>query len=303
MNAPGAHGASPAGQWPVNECVAVFGSGLTRGDDGILHGSGSKDVSYPTDGNENCFSVEEDSFWFRHRNECIVSVVKNFPPLNREFIFDIGGGNGYVSKGLSDAGFDVVLVEPGTQGALNARRRGLTNVICATLESASFHPRSMAAIGLFDVVEHIEDDLAFLRSIRELLKDGGRLYATVPAYSMLWSSEDEKAGHFRRYSLGEICTLLVSAGLNVEFSSYIFKYLPVPIFLLRALPHRFGMSRSTDAQRDRIGDHRPGSGVLSRLLEAMLKRELESLAMNRPIRFGGSCLVVASVPGRENSRV
>ena len=303
MNAPGAHGANPAGQLSIAECIASMGSGLVRGDDGILFGPVSKDVSYPWDGNENCFSVEEDSFWFSHRNECIISIVKNFPPLNREFIFDIGGGNGYVSKGLSDAGFDVVLVEPGKQGALNARRRGLKNVVCATLDSAKFHPRSMAAIGLFDVVEHIEDDLAFLRSTRELLKDGGRLYATVPAYSMLWSSEDEKAGHFRRYSMGAICTRLVSAGLKVEFSSYIFKYLPLPIFLLRALPHRFGLSSFIDSQRDRIGDHRLGGGVFSRLLEAMLKRELGNLAMNRPIRFGGSCLVVASVPGRENSRV
>ena len=90
-----------------------------------------------------------------------------------------------VSLALARAGFDIALVEPGCTGAANAKRRGLETVICATADTAEFKPHSLSAIGLFDVVEHIEDDFSFLRSLRGLMKEKGRLYITVPAYSFL----------------------------------------------------------------------------------------------------------------------
>ena len=65
--------------------------------------------------------------------------------------------------------------------APNAVKRGLTNVVRGTLADARFHPRTLGAVGLFDVIEHIEDDVAFLRAIRPLLMDGAPVYLTVPA--------------------------------------------------------------------------------------------------------------------------
>ncbi len=173
-------------------------TGLKLGKDGIWYGIDTQDISYPPDGNEACFAIEDSSFWFRHRNNCIISAVRSYPPENKGTIFDIGGGNGFVSLGLANSGFDVALVEPGRTGASNAKRRGLKTVICATTESARFKPHSLSAVGLFDVVEHIEDDLSFLRFFRSLLKQGGRLYMTVPAYSFLWSEEDVLSGTFQK---------------------------------------------------------------------------------------------------------
>jgi len=57
-----------------------------------------------------------------------------------------------------DAGLEVVLVEPGSAGAANARRRGIRHVVCAALEDAGFIPASLPAISLFDVVEHMKED-------------------------------------------------------------------------------------------------------------------------------------------------
>ena len=51
-------------------------------------------LSYPSDGNDQCFRVEDSSYWFGHRNTCIVELVRQFPPNG--LIFDIGGGNGFV---------------------------------------------------------------------------------------------------------------------------------------------------------------------------------------------------------------
>ena len=76
---------------------------LIIGDDGIWYAPDNQNISYPSEGNENCLAVEDNSFWFRHRNNCIVSVVKSYPPEDNGTIFDIGGGNGFVSLGLTSS--------------------------------------------------------------------------------------------------------------------------------------------------------------------------------------------------------
>lgn len=53
---------------------------LEMSDDGIWICPESNDVSYPEDGHARNFLVEDKSFWFRYRNECIVAAVKNFYP-------------------------------------------------------------------------------------------------------------------------------------------------------------------------------------------------------------------------------
>ena len=274
--------------------IQSISTGLKLGDDGIWYShQDNQNISYPSDGHENCFAVEDGSFWFRHRNNCIASIVKTYPPQDNGTIFDIGGGNGFVSLGLANAGFDVALLEPGSVGAYNAKKRGLKNVICASTDTAKLKQNSLPAVGLFDVIEHIEDDLAFLQSIRNLMKKGGRLYATVPAYSFLWSEEDIFAGHFRRYALEELSKVLESAGFQVEFSSYIFRFLPVPIFLLRTLPYKMGLFKTQRNEKSASRDHATKGGAMAKILSSILHREIENLDNERAMRFGGSCLVVA----------
>ena len=49
------------------------------------------------------------------------------------------------------------------------------------------------------------------------MKENGRLYATVPSYSFLWSEEDILAGHFRRYTLkGLSKTCLIQVVLELQ---------------------------------------------------------------------------------------
>lgn len=267
---------------------------LRLGSDGIWYGAAAPGISYPSDGNDACFGVEEGSFWFKHRNDCIIAAVKRLPPSPNEPLFDIGGGNGFVAKGLANAGLEVVLLEPGLAGAANAKKRGLPHVICATTDSAKIRPGTLAAVGLFDVVEHMEDDVAFLKSIKTLMKPGGRIYATVPSYSCLWSAQDRAAGHFRRYRAASICNVLEAAGFKVEFFSYIFRVLPIPIFLLRALPFRLGWSTAGSASKPNFRTHAAGGRPANRLISWLLRGEVDKLRDGQPMRFGGSCLVVAT---------
>ena len=268
-------------------------SGLQLGEDGIYYAIGSEAISYPEEGNEACFQIEDQSFWFRHRNDCIRELVRNFPPRGRGPIFDVGGGNGFVAKGLMDAGWDVVLVEPGPSGARNAKKRGLEHVICGTTHSAGFKNSTLPAIGVFDVVEHIEDDLCFLHHLRDLLEPGGMLYLTVPAYNFLWSHEDVDAGHFRRYTVGGMNKKLAEAGLKPVFGTYIFSFLPLPVFLFRTLPYRLGLARTGSAGKEVRRDHSQKQGLLGAMIVRSFELEVKKIRVGKTIRFGGSCLVAA----------
>lgn len=269
---------------------------LKLGDDGIWYSRETQDIFYPLDGNESCFAIEDSSFWFHHRNNCILSIVKSYPPIDNETIFDLGGGNGFVSLDLAKAGFDVVLVEPGKVGATNAKKRGLKNVICATTESAKIKQNSFPAVGLFDVIEHIDEDVSFLQSIRRLMKTNGYLYATVPSFQFLWSEEDVFAGHFRRYNLENMHKMFNSSGFEVVFASYIFRFLPIPIFLLRTLPYKIGLSKKKRKPKNIARDHTMKGGLTSHVLNAILRSEVDNLNKRKSMRFGGSCLVVAKNP-------
>jgi SAM-dependent methyltransferase len=72
--------------------------------------------------------------------------------------------------------------------------------------------------GLFilDVLEHIENDAAFMRSAHAHLKPGGFLVLNVPGSRKLFSRYDEVAGHVRRYEPENLAALAVEAGFNVE---------------------------------------------------------------------------------------
>jgi 2-polyprenyl-3-methyl-5-hydroxy-6-metoxy-1,4-benzoquinol methylase len=263
---------------------------LQLGDDGIFYAAASEAISYPEEGNETYFQIEDQSFWFRHRNDCIRELVRNFTPQGP--LFDVGGGNGVVAKGLMDEGWEVVLVEPGPSGARNAKRRGLEHVICGTTHSAGFKNGSLPAIGVFDVVEHIEDDLSFLRHLWDLLEPAGMLYLTVPSYNFLWSHEDVDAGHFRRYTLSSMKLKLVAAGLKPVFGTYIFAFLPLPVLCFRTLPYRVGEQR-IKSEKISAKDHVVSQGVFSRLLTKLLGCELNFIKHNKSLAFGGSCLMAA----------
>ena len=271
--------------------LADYASNISKKPDGIWYANRIEPVSYPSKGNDQCFGIEDKSFWFQHRNACIIELVKKFPPRGKGPIFDVGGGNGFVAKGLMDAGWDVVLVEPGPSGARNAQKRGLQNVVCATTQSAGFKPGSMPAIGVFDVVEHIDDDVEFMNHLHELLEPGGMLYLTVPAYNFLWSDADVEAGHFRRYSLGSLGRALEEVGFKIAFGTYIFRVLPLSVFLCRSLPFRMGIKGMLAAQDRASRAHGTHHSFAVGVIRRMLLTEVNRISGARKMPLGGSCLV------------
>lgn len=246
-------------------------------------------ISYPEEGNQNCFQIEEDSFWFKHRNNLLITLINKF--CKNKVFFDVGGGNGFVSKGVQNSGIETVLIEPGVEGCLNAQKRGVNHIICSTLSEAGFTKNSLDAIGLFDVVEHIEDDSSFLEDCNHFLKSQGYIFITVPAYSFLWSHDDVYAGHFRRYTLKSIQSVLERSGFKISYKTYIFSFLPLPIFLFRTLPSKMRKYKPIELSKSQ-NEHKK-KGLMSKVLDLVLKREEHKINNLKMIPFGGSCLIVA----------
>ncbi len=247
-------------------------------------------ISYPETGNKVCFQVEENSFWFKHRNNCILEVLSAYPPGG--VLFDVGGGNGYVSLALQKSGMDTVLVEPGETGVANAKVRGVRPIVHATLQDAGFKRHMLPAVGMFDVLEHIQEDVAFLETIHAVLQPSGRLYLTVPAYQWLWSVVDDDSGHYRRYTIKSLSKVLTRAGFDVEFASYFFVAMVAPIFFFRHLPSSLGIRKSRKLE-DYTGELSQSSVWMNHLLVGLLSPELGILGRKKALRLGGSCIMVA----------
>ncbi|HEY9140980.1 MAG TPA: hypothetical protein VIN93_08815 [Bryobacteraceae bacterium] len=194
---------------------------------------------------------------------------------------------------IQESGQEVVFVEPGLTGAQNAVKRGVRQVVRATVEGAEVSPETLPAVGLFDIVEHIRDDSGFLTGINRLVIPGGRVYITVPAYQWLWSGEDILAGRLRRHAVRTLCRLLEDTGYAVEFATYFFGFLPLPILLRRVLPYRLGLAPKKLSEEAIRSDHELSHPLAGRILETLPRWELSRIAELCPLRMGGSCMAVA----------
>jgi SAM-dependent methyltransferase len=267
---------------------------LTVLDSGVLARSvDPRTIAYPESGNALAMEVEDESFWFRHRNRVITALLQRYPPAGP--IWDVGGGNGFQTRHLERAGYDVVMVEPGPVGCENARGRGVGTVIRSTLEELALPSHSIAALGYFDLLEHLEDPHPLLHESLRVLRSGGRAYLAVPAYNWLWSHEDTFAEHKRRYTARTLSDVLGLAGFDVEYLSYYFRPLVIPVFLLRALPYRMSKRKGSEKDSFNPGEHTP-SGLARSLIDHLLEREHRWLASGSRRRVGASLLCVARRP-------
>ena len=249
----------------------------------------NKETLFPEGGHQAYEEVEARSFWFRHRSAALLATFLGFPPPGR--LLDVGGGTGFVARCLEDAGFDATVIEPDPAGAEIARKKGV-EVVNSTFGDAAISDGSVAAIGAFDVVEHLADDTEIFQTFARALQPGGRLYLTVPAYSWLWSPIDDYTGHHRRYSARSLKEKVEAAGFAPLYDTYLFMWMVAPLLLLRSLPSRLGV-RTYNTPDDLADDHVELRGPIGRIINYALSAELWWLKRGRRLPTGTSLLVVA----------
>jgi len=82
---------------------------------------------------------------------------------------------------------------------------------------------------MLDVLEHAEDDKATLADITmNFLQPRGHILLSVPAYSALYSSHDDKLGHKRRYAPARLRAMVRDAGLEIVDHGELFASLLLP---------------------------------------------------------------------------
>lgn len=174
------------------------------------------------------FGLEQESFWFRSRNNLIQNLFRKFIGTNKAEVCEIGCGTGFVLKGLSEmknlklSGSEIYI-----EGLKYAQQR-LPQVEFFQADATELpFTEKYDVIGAFDVLEHITEDVKSMKSIFNALKPGGHLFLTVPQYNWMWSLEDDVACHKRRYSRTELKKKLEESGFEIKFiSSFIFTLFP-----------------------------------------------------------------------------
>jgi SAM-dependent methyltransferase len=138
-------------------------------------------------------------------------------------VLDAGCGSGLLSLRLHRAGCDVVSVDA-EEAMVGFTRQTLKGggfedavVKEMTLERLdSLEGGKFDEIYCCDVIEHIQDDLLAMQQLRSMLKPGGQLILTVPAWPFLYGERDRRMGHYRRYTRKALKKVFVDAGFDIQ---------------------------------------------------------------------------------------
>lgn len=231
--------------------------------------------------------LESRNFWFRARNRLIVWALGRYFPGAKRFL-EAGCGTGFVLSGLAAAfpALDLTGSEVAAEGlAFAAGRAPRAQLIQMDARRIPFREEFDVA-GAFDVIEHIGDDGAVLRALRDALVPGGGLLLTVPQHPFLWSAYDARSRHVRRYRAAELRGKVLEAGLEiVKMTSFV--TLLLPLMIVSRL-----LQRAPGADYDPLAELRIAPW-LNWTLEQALDFERLLIRSGAALPAGGSLLVVA----------
>lgn len=232
--------------------------------------------------------LEEEHWWFVARRNILKGVLSTLQLPQLCEILEVGCGTGGNISFLRKFG-NVICVESDESAAELARERALAPILPGRLpnEMPAFD-RQFDLIVLFDVIEHIDEDDESLRVLSRLLKPGGRIVLTVPAFSFLWSQHDEENHHKRRYHRNNLSALATLNGLSLDYISYF-------NFWLFPLVASIRMIRKVIPYRESWQDMKLPAAVPNRILKSIFNSERHFVG-KRYLPFGMSLVAVISDP-------
>ena len=200
-----------------------------------LEGISFPSAKYETD----TTSSESGGIWAEFRAQQIISVLKEH---DIDLIWEVGAGHGNMAIPLAEVGITTIAIEPLYFGAKILSDRGFHSY-AQTLDQLALPDSCLGAIGIFDVLEHLMEPKVVLNEIYRVLKPGGLLLTSVPAYQWLYSDFDIQIGHFRRYSRKSLVDLLGSYNFKTTEVSNLFFIFIFPAIILRRIPYLIGIRR------------------------------------------------------------
>ncbi len=162
------------------------------------------------------FEIEDQYWWYRGVRALLKTWLDRYAPRAAK-ILDGGCGTGANLQLLQQYGaaFGVDLSE---QAIGFSRARGIPpdRLFVASLNELPFPNQFFDLAISFEVICNIPDDAATFCEIARVLKPGGRLIITLPAYQWLWGMHDVAVGHQRRYSTRDLREKITRAGMEIE---------------------------------------------------------------------------------------
>jgi len=142
--------------------------------------------------------------------------------VKAETVLDVGAGSGIFSRQLLDHGMAdaAVCVDPGYNREHTESQNGKPLAFVCAVDSV---PQRLVL--MMDVLEHVDDDVTFLKEYAVRMPAGGQVLITVPAFQFLWSGHDVFLEHRRRYTAAMIEDTVRKAGLEVVKTRYFFGFL------------------------------------------------------------------------------
>jgi len=179
-------------------------------------------------------------WWFASRTRALEAVMGQILPKRPDFrLLDIGCGAGNMIYHLSHYG-QVKGLEIDQRPVNKARERGYDVDLFDATQRMPFDDNTFDAITALDVIEHNEDDLAILADSYRILKPGGHMIITVPAFMWLWTHNDDLNAHIRRYTAAELKQKLSQTGFvtrRVTYNNFFIFPMAATLLLLRRSSH------------------------------------------------------------------
>jgi SAM-dependent methyltransferase len=239
---------------------------------------------------DRMFALEDRYWWFVGRRRVALRLLRGSlsAPSSRSRILDLGCGTGVIATELAQWA-DPVGLDMSEHALAHCRQRGVTALVQADGEALPLRDRSVQGVLALDIFEHIQGDRAAFAECYRVLKPGGVLVLSVPAYRYLWGPHDVALMHHRRYTKSEIRARLEEAGFRVERASYSVFFL-FPIVLLIRLVEKLkpGPPRASLPKVP---------GWLNRALIALQEFEAACIA-KLDLPWGSSVIAVARRPER-----
>lgn len=229
--------------------------------------------------------LEDRHWWFAARRRILTEVLARLVALPAApRLLEAGCGTGGNLAMLSRFG-EVAAFEPDAEARRMAREKSGFDVRDGRLPGdIPFEPGGFDLVAAFDVLEHVEDDLASLRALHAQLRPGGSALITVPAFEFLWSRHDERHHHKRRYAKDALVSRAAAAGFTPVVATC-FNSLLFPLIAGVRLGKRI---LGLDEVEDEVLPPHP----INRILYALFASE-RHLVGRVPLPLGVSLLMIA----------
>lgn len=109
---------------------------------------------------------------------------------------------------------DALFVDISTTACSKLQRAG-ARVICASIHALPFASGTISQLYLFDILEHVSDDIGVSRELARVSAAGGGLVLSTPLHAHRWHEYDRVVGHVRRYDPRALVDLLGACGFTL----------------------------------------------------------------------------------------